>query len=104
MSLPATNNFPDPDVIAAAREFICRDGHGDVVFCDALLEELGARFGDRFRVSPDMHKLLHLIEELWDDPCIRRPDDDWGQLRMGRRGFGQVPLTRYEDASALVVY
>ena len=74
MSVPPTHYYPGTEVVAAAREVIRGEGDGGVIFCDELLDELAGRFGDRFRVSPDMHKLLHLIEELWDYVRIRRPD------------------------------
>jgi hypothetical protein len=59
-----------PDVIDAAREFICSEGC--LVPVSLLLEELGDKFGDRFRVSPDTYEVLDLIETLLGT-CVDRP-------------------------------
>jgi hypothetical protein len=62
-------SVPD-DIIAAAREYI-RSEHGCVVFVGEVLDELSDKFGDRFRVSADMHKVVELIEALWAEPNLR---------------------------------
>ncbi len=46
------------DYVAAAREFIRNGSHGCVVSIWELLDELSAKFGDRFNVSPDLHEVL----------------------------------------------
>jgi NADPH-dependent glutamate synthase beta subunit-like oxidoreductase len=71
MSLP--DDFLAPEVIAAAREVIRREGRENYPACpigiEGVLDELTKKFGDQF-VSPDMYKLLDLIYELWADPDI----------------------------------
>jgi hypothetical protein len=67
---------PPGDVVAAAREFIRRDGDC-VVSIGRLLDELTDKFGDRFRVSPDVYKVLDLIETLWADPHVDQVPHGW---------------------------
>lgn len=53
------------DVLAAAREFIRREG-GCVVSMSELVDRLKGEFGERFRGEQE----LDLIETLWADPHI----------------------------------
>jgi hypothetical protein len=62
-----------PDVVAAARNLIHNEGDACVVSIGQLLEvfeQLSGTFGNRLPVSPDMYKLVGLIETLWADPHI----------------------------------
>ena len=73
MSVTPNDYVDAPDLVAATREFIRREGHACVVSIYRLLDELSEMFGNRFVVSPDVYKVLDLIETLWADPsAIRR--------------------------------
>ena len=69
------------------REFIRGEGDACVVPISELLDELSDKFGDRFRVSSDMHKLLDLIVTLWDDPHIDQPQRGWIESAWNEKGF-----------------
>ena len=64
------------------------DCHGHPVSIFPLLDELSAKFGERFSVSPETRKVLYLIEALWADVDIH-------QIADGYIEFGWVwgPLT-----------
>ena len=86
--IPNDNDYlVAPDVLAAARELIRGEDDGCVVGISELLERLSEKFGDRFRVTPDMHKLLDLILTLWDDPHIDHPERGWIEFAWNERGF-----------------
>jgi hypothetical protein len=95
MSVTPNDHVVPDDVVAAAREFIRSEGDGCVVPISELLDELSDKFGDRFRASPDMHKLLDLIETLWEDPHIDQPQAGWIEFAWNEKGFDhdQVPAT-----------
>jgi hypothetical protein len=78
------------DLVAAARELIRSEGDACVVSISELLEELNDTFGDRLPVSPDMHKLLNLIETLWDDPHIDHPEAGWIEFAWNEKGTDAV--------------
>src|SRR6478735_6313911 len=72
--MPVTPNdcVDSPDLVAAARNVIRTEG-GYVVSIGQLLEELEELNGEdsnRWPVSPEMYKLVGLIEALWADPHI----------------------------------
>lgn len=90
------------DVVRAAREFIRREGHNSVVAIWGLLDELSEKFGDRFRVSPDMHKLLDLITKLWDDPHIDQPLPRWVEFTWNDNP--QRRSTSFASLRALLLY
>jgi hypothetical protein len=81
------------DLVAAASEFIRRDGDGHVVSISELLDELSHKFGERFPVSPDMEKLVDLIVTLWEDPHIDQPRRGWIEFAWNEKGFKQAPVT-----------
>ena len=71
-----TTTIPsDGDLVAASREFMRSEGDGCVVDIWKLLDDLSDKFGDRFNVSPDVEKVLHLIQTLWDDPHVDQVPD-----------------------------
>lgn len=79
------------DVVAAAREFVQTEGGGCVVSIGQLLEELGDRFGDHFRVTPEMYQVLDLVEALWDDPHIDQvPNTGWIEFAWNECGQADV--------------
>jgi hypothetical protein len=80
------------DYVAAAREFIRREG-GCVVSICQLLDELSDKFGDRFAVSLDTYKVLDLIETLWADPHVDQVPMDGSSFAWNEKGFDQVPFT-----------
>lgn len=77
MSVTPNDSVVAPDVVAAARELIRNEGDGCIVPISELLDELSDKFGDGFRVSSDAWRILDLIHELWDDPHIHRPDNEF---------------------------
>lgn len=58
------------EVVAAAREYIRTAEDGCVVSIWELLKALSDKFGEQFTVSPEVHRVVGLIEELWDDQHI----------------------------------
>ena len=82
------------DVVAAAREFIRGEGNACVVSIWRLLDELTNKFGDRFRVSPDVYKVLDLIETLWADPHVDQVPLGSIEFAWSEEGVvDQVPVT-----------
>jgi hypothetical protein len=79
-----------PDLVAAAREVIRREGHAQIVSLWQLLDDLGEQFGDRFPVSDDTKNVLELIERLWEEPHIDQPTSSiefaWNDRGRGARG------------------
>lgn len=69
MSVTPDDHHMEPDVVAAAREFI-RQGDGCIVSISEVLEELSEKSGGRVPVSPDVYKVIDLISVLWADPHI----------------------------------
>ena len=57
MSVTPNDHFCAPDLVAAARESIRREGDC-VVSIWRLLDELTNKFGDRFPASPDTSEVL----------------------------------------------
>ena len=95
MSLPPPDSFPVPEVVAAAREFIRREGEGCVVSIGQLLDELSDKFGDRFPASPDLYKLVDLIEVLWADPHVDQvPHTGCVEFAWNEKGFDPVSFSR----------
>jgi hypothetical protein len=93
MSVTPNDDVFAPDLVAAAREFIRREG-GCVVSIWWLLDEMTDKFGDRFPVSPDTYKALDLIETLWADPHVNQvPDTESIQFAWNENGFDQAPVT-----------
>jgi hypothetical protein len=81
------------DYVAAAREFIRGEG-GCVVGIWQLFDELTDKFGDRFRVSPDVYKVLDLIETLWADPHVDQVPHGSIDFAWSEEGVvDQVPVT-----------
>jgi hypothetical protein len=98
--LPPTDYYPGSEVVAAAREVIRREfegGEGCPVSIGDLLDELSNKFGDRFRVSPDMYKLVNLIEMLWDDPDIHHPNTEWVEFAWNDVELDPGPFTGLND-------
>ena len=84
-----------PEVVAAAREFIRREGEGCVVSIGQLLDELSDKFGDRFPASPDLYKLVDLIEVLWADPHVDQvPHTGCVEFAWNEKGFDPVSFSR----------
>jgi hypothetical protein len=81
-----------PDLVAAAREFIRREGGGVVSICQ-LLDEMCDMLGDRFPVSPNTYKVLDLIETLWADPHVNQVPHGSIEFAWSEKGFDQVPAT-----------
>jgi hypothetical protein len=76
-----------PGLVAAARELIRNEGDGCIVSIRHLLDELSDRFGDWLNVSPDMYKVLDLIETLWDDPHVDQvPNTGWIEFAWNQKG------------------
>lgn len=59
-----------PEVLAAARQIVHNAGHACIVSIWQLLDELTNHVGTQFKVTPEMHQLLDLIEALWADPHV----------------------------------
>ncbi len=83
-----------PDIVAAAREFIRGEGDRCVVSICQLLDELSDKFGDRFPVSPDMYKLVDLIEELWADPHVDQVPHESVEFAWNERGYDRESFSR----------
>ena len=69
----------DPELFVKAREFIrCYDGgsrhhgRGVVVTVDELLDELSSIMP----ITPEVHTIITLVNDLWNDPNIDPVDDD----------------------------
>jgi hypothetical protein len=93
MSVTPDDDVFAPDLVAAARESIRREGDG-VVSIWRLLDELTNKFGDRFRVSPDVYKVLDLIETLWADPHVDQVPHGSIEFACSDEGVvDQVPVT-----------
>ena len=54
--------------LTAAREILRERGPREAVSLGDLLDTLG----DRFPTTPDMHRLIELIYELWNDPHVEQ--------------------------------
>lgn len=94
MSATPNDHFCAPDLVAAARESIRGEGHGCVVSIYRLLDDLSEMFGDRFRVSPDVYKVLNLIETLWADPHVDQVPHGSIDFAWSEEGVvDQVPVT-----------
>lgn len=101
MPRPVTDYFAAAEVVAAAREIIRRESGGCccVISIGELLDELSNKFGDRF-VSPDMHKLLDLIQELWAEPNIDQVTDaGWIEFAWNEE-FDQADVTELKASAA----
>jgi hypothetical protein len=82
-----------PDLVAAARGFIRREG-GCVVGIRQLLEELTGKFGDQLSVSPNTHGVLDLIETPCADPHADQVPHEWIDFAWNEKGwFDAVPTT-----------
>jgi hypothetical protein len=93
MSVTPNDHVCAPDLVAAARESIRREGDC-VVSIWRLLDELTNKFGDRFRVSPDVYKVLDLIETLWADPHVDQVPHGSIEFAWSEEGVvDQVPVT-----------
>ena len=94
MSITPNDYVCAPDLVAAAREFIRREG-GCVVSIWQLLDELGDKFGDRFVLSPNTYEVLDLIETLWADQHVDQvPDTGSIEFAWSEEGVvDQVPVT-----------
>jgi hypothetical protein len=93
MSVTPNDYVATPDLVAAAREFIRREG-GCVVSIWQLLDEMTDKFCDRFRVSPDVYKMLDLIETLWADPHVDQVPHGSIEFAWSEEGVvDQVPVT-----------
>jgi hypothetical protein len=94
MSVTPNDYVDAPDLVAAAREFVRREGHACVVSIYRLLDELSDMIGNRFIVSPDVYKVLDLIETLWADPYIDQVPHGWIEFFWSEEGVvDQVPVT-----------
>lgn len=67
----------DEELVAAAHNLIRESGDRNIVSISEVLDELSEKFDNRFLVTDDMRRLLWVIEELWMDPHIDRPNSDW---------------------------
>jgi len=90
--MPVTPNdcVDSPDLVAAARNVIRTEG-GYVVSIGQLLEELEELNGEdsnRWPVSPEMYKLVGLIEALWADPHIDQVPNT-GAIEFARNDQGR---------------
>ena len=87
--MPLTSNDYSvaPDLVDAAREIIRSQGDRCIVGISELLEGLSGKFGDRFRISPEMYQLVDLIDTLWADPHIDQvPDTGWIEFAWNEVG------------------
>ena len=92
MSVIPNDHFCAPDLVAAARESIRREGDC-VVSIWWLLDEMIGKFG-RFPVSPDTYKVLDLIETLWADPHVDQVPLGSIEFAWSEEGVvDQVPVT-----------
>jgi hypothetical protein len=92
MSVTPNEYVCAPDLVAAARESIRREGDC-VVSIWWLLDEMTDKFGDRFTVSPDTYKVLDLIETLWGDSHVDQvPGTETIEFVWNEKGSDQVPV------------
>ena len=75
----STEYGTDPELLFKVREYIrCYDGgtrfHGRsvVVSCDEILADLD----DLIPFTPEVHRVISLFYDLWNDPNIEPVDDD----------------------------
>ena len=96
-------DVPLEDLVAAARESLRREGDGCVLFIHQLLDELSDKFGDRFHVTPDVYKVLELIETLWADPHIDQvPDTESIEFAWNETGAEPDPVWATELRAMLL--
>jgi hypothetical protein len=88
MPATPTGSLDVDDLVVAAREIIRSEDDHCVVSIFQLLDELSAKFGDRFSVSSDVYTVLNLIETLWEDPHIDQvPDTGWIEFAWNEEGY-----------------